>query len=51
MLNGYDELDAFKEIEKVDLDNLGITDIEHSSKLLRAAEMLQDADADGIVLI
>lgn len=46
VLNGYDELDSFKEIEKMDLDNLGITDTEHSSKLLRAAEMLQDADVD-----
>ncbi|KAG8188455.1 hypothetical protein JTE90_008020 [Oedothorax gibbosus] len=46
-LNGYDELDTFKEIEKVDLDNLGITNPEHLSKLLRAVEMLQDPDPDA----
>ncbi|KFM71438.1 SAM and SH3 domain-containing protein 3, partial [Stegodyphus mimosarum] len=44
VLNGYNELDTFKEIEKVDLDNLGITNPDHNSKLLRAAEMLQDGD-------
>ncbi|XP_042900364.1 SAM and SH3 domain-containing protein 1 isoform X2 [Parasteatoda tepidariorum] len=46
VLNGYDELDTFKEIEKVDLDSLGILNPEHSSKLLRAAEILQDVDLD-----
>lgn len=49
ILNGYDELDTFKEIEKVDLDNLGITNPEHLSKLLRAVEMLQDPDPDGML--
>ncbi|GFY57742.1 SAM and SH3 domain-containing protein 1 [Trichonephila inaurata madagascariensis] len=47
VLNGYDELDTFKEIEKVDLDNLGIINPEHCSKLLRAVEMLQDVDPDA----
>lgn len=49
VLNGYDELDTFKEIEKVDLDNLGIINPEHLSKLLRAVEMLQDVDPDGML--
>ncbi|KAF8767315.1 SAM and SH3 domain-containing protein 1 [Argiope bruennichi] len=47
VLNGYDELDTFKEIEKVDLDSLGIVNPEHCTKLLRAVEMLQDMDPDG----
>lgn len=47
VLNGYDELETFKEIEKEDLDSLGIVNPDHGLKLLRAAEMLHGADQDG----
>lgn len=47
VLNGYEDLDTLKEIEKEDLDSLGIHNPDHSQKLLRAIELLQDYDGDA----
>ncbi|XP_023241423.1 uncharacterized protein LOC111639717 [Centruroides sculpturatus] len=46
VLNGYEDLDTLKEIEKEDLDSLGIHNPDHSHKLLRAIELLQDYDGE-----
>nr|XP_006811865.1 PREDICTED: SAM and SH3 domain-containing protein 1-like [Saccoglossus kowalevskii] len=49
MLNGYETLDLFKEVEDEDLDALKITNTEHRIKLLTAAELLQYDDDDTVV--
>ncbi|XP_070568196.1 SAM and SH3 domain-containing protein 1-like isoform X4 [Ptychodera flava] len=47
MLNGYETLDLFKDIEDEDLDALNITNSEHRIKILTAAELLQYEDEDN----
>ncbi|XP_078001415.1 SAM and SH3 domain-containing protein 1-like isoform X2 [Glandiceps talaboti] len=47
MLNGYETLDLFKEVEEEDLNALNITNVEHRIKLLTAAELLQYEDEDN----
>ncbi|KAK3866614.1 hypothetical protein Pcinc_027864 [Petrolisthes cinctipes] len=48
VLNGYEDLDQFREIERGDLACLGITDPETCAKLLTAVALLHDADeSDG----
>ncbi|XP_076357816.1 uncharacterized protein LOC143250745 isoform X2 [Tachypleus tridentatus] len=42
VLNGYDQLECFKDIELEDLEGLGIIEPEHQQKLLRAADVLQE---------
>lgn len=46
MLNGYEDLDQFRDLEKADLDCLGITDPETCAKLLTAVALLHDADSE-----
>lgn len=46
MLNGYEDLEHFRDMEKADLDCLGITDPETCAKLLTAVAMLHDADSE-----
>lgn len=46
MLNGYEDLDQFRDLEKTDLDCLGITDPETCAKLLTAVALLHDADSE-----
>ncbi|CAG9817953.1 unnamed protein product [Phaedon cochleariae] len=45
VLNGYEDLELFKEIEPSDLDYLGIVNAEHRSKLLAAVQFLHDLDS------
>ena len=42
MLNGYDDLDIFSELDDHDLSTLHITDPDQRSKLLSAAQVLGD---------
>ena len=42
VLNGYEDLDTFREMEEGELDYLGITDLEQRSNIMTAIELLQD---------
>lgn len=44
VLNGYEDLELFKEIEPSDLDYLGIINSEHRAKILTAVQFLHDLD-------
>lgn len=46
MLHGYQDLDAFKEITKEDLDSLGISNEDHQMQILRAVEALLEHDGE-----
>ncbi|XP_022919887.2 uncharacterized protein [Onthophagus taurus] len=45
VLNGYEDLELFKEIEPSDLDYLGIVNTEHRVKILTAVQLLHDLDS------
>ncbi|KAK5649394.1 hypothetical protein RI129_000423 [Pyrocoelia pectoralis] len=45
VLNGYEDLELFKEIEPSDLDYLGIINSEHRAKILTAVQFLHDLDS------
>ncbi|KAK6187805.1 hypothetical protein SNE40_005748 [Patella caerulea] len=45
LLNGYDQLEIFSEIDEEDLNILNISDPEQRAKLLTAAELLLDFDS------
>ncbi|XP_039970930.1 uncharacterized protein LOC120782628 [Bactrocera tryoni] len=48
VLNGYEDLELFKELEPADLDYLGIVNQEHRAKLLTAVQLLHDIEcSDG----
>ena len=49
VLNGYEDLDAFREMEECELDYLGITDTEQRSNIMTAIELLQDYTCKNIV--
>ena len=42
LLNGYDDLDIFSELDDHDLDTLHISDLDHRNKILSAAHILND---------
>lgn len=42
VLNGYEDLDAFCDIEEKDLDYLGITDPQQRAKILAAVQVLNE---------
>lgn len=42
VLNGYEDLDTFREMEECELDYLGITDPEQRCNIMTAIELLQD---------
>lgn len=44
VLNGYEDLELFKEIEPADLDYLGIVNSEHRAKILTAVQLLHDLE-------
>lgn len=44
ILNGYEDLELFKEIEPSDLDYLGIVNADHRAKILTAVQLLHDLD-------
>lgn len=44
VLNGYEDLELFKEIEPSDLDYLGIVNTDHRAKILTAVQLLHDLD-------
>ncbi|XP_050329296.1 uncharacterized protein LOC126758899 isoform X1 [Bactrocera neohumeralis] len=45
VLNGYEDLELFKELEPADLDYLGIVNQEHRAKLLTAVQLLHDIES------
>ncbi|CAH1184411.1 unnamed protein product [Phyllotreta striolata] len=45
ILNGYEDLELFKELEPSDLDYLGIVNTDHRAKLLTAVQMLHELDS------
>ncbi|KAF4525132.1 hypothetical protein B566_EDAN005074 [Ephemera danica] len=45
VLNGYEDLELFKELEEADLDFLGISHPEHRAKILTAVQLLHDYDS------
>ncbi|CAH0552478.1 unnamed protein product [Brassicogethes aeneus] len=47
ILNGYEDLELFKEIEATDLDYLGIINVDHRSKILTAVQVLHDLDSQS----
>ena len=44
VLNGYEDLELFKDLEGEDLDYLGISNPDHRAKILTAVELLHDYD-------
>lgn len=44
VMNGYEDLELFKEIEPSDLDYLGIMNADHRAKILTAVQLLHDLD-------
>ena len=44
MLNGYEELENFHDLDESELDYLGITENEQRAKILAAVELLQDSN-------
>lgn len=45
LLNGYQTLEDFKELQETHLNELNITDPQHRAKLLTAADLLLDYDS------
>eukprot|EP00094_Tigriopus_californicus_P012699 TCALIF_12276-PA protein Name:"Similar to SASH3 SAM and SH3 domain-containing protein 3 (Bos taurus)" AED:0.20 eAED:0.20 QI:110/1/1/1/0.6/0.83/6/59/865 len=43
VLNGYEELDSFQDMDEAELDYLGITNDQHRAKLMTAVQLLQDS--------
>ncbi|TDG52254.1 hypothetical protein AWZ03_001084 [Drosophila navojoa] len=48
VLNGYEDLELFKELEPADLDYLGILNQEHRAKLLTAVQLLHDIECSDM---
>lgn len=46
ILNGYEDLELFRELEPADLDYLGILNVDHRGKLLTAVQLLHDMDCE-----
>lgn len=46
VLNGYEDVQLFKELEPSDLDYLGVVNSEHRAKLLTAVQLLHDLDCE-----
>lgn len=44
ILNGYEDLELFKEIEPSDMDYLGIVNGDHRAKILTAVQLLHELD-------
>ncbi|XP_055678170.1 uncharacterized protein LOC129786931 isoform X4 [Lutzomyia longipalpis] len=47
VLNGYEDLELFKELEPADLDYLGVLNNDHRAKLLTAVQLLHDMDSNS----
>lgn len=46
ILNGYEDLELFRELEPSDLDYLGILNVDHRGKILTAVQLLHDMDCE-----
>lgn len=46
ILNGYEDLELFRELEPADLDYLGIMNVDHRGKILTAVQLLHDMDCE-----
>lgn len=44
VLNGYEDVELFQDLESQDLDYLNIRDPEHRAKILTAVQLLHDYD-------
>lgn len=44
ILNGYEDLELFRDLEPADLDYLGILNVDHRGKILKAVQLLHDMD-------
>ena len=42
VLNGYEDLNAFREIKEYELDFFGITDVDKRVSIMKAIELLQE---------
>ena len=51
MLNGYENLDHFKEVEEQDLDSLGIKDPDTRSRILTAAANILDYEHNSLSIV
>lgn len=51
ILNGYEDLELFKEIEPSDMDYLGIVNGEHRAKILTAVQLLHELDCKHITIV
>ena len=51
MLNGYETLDLFSDLEEADLDMLNISNAEDRARILTAAQMLQGYDEGATRII
>ncbi|XP_076259557.1 uncharacterized protein LOC143195919 isoform X2 [Rhynchophorus ferrugineus] len=45
ILNGYEDLELFKEIEPSDMDYLGIINADHRAKILTAVQLIHELDS------
>ena len=51
VLNGYEDLELFRELEPADLDYLRIHQPEHRAKILTAVQLLHDLQCEYLFLI
>lgn len=51
VLNGYEDLELFRELEPADLDYLGILNEDHRGKILTAVQLLHDMDCKSMAAI
>lgn len=50
ILNGYEDLELFRDLEPADLDYLGILNVDHRGKILTAVQLLHDMDCKFVPL-
>lgn len=50
ILNGYEDLELFRDLEPADLDYLGILNVDHRGKILTAVQLLHDMDCEFLPL-
>lgn len=51
LLNGYEDLELFRELEPADLDYLRIQHPEHRAKILTAVQLLHDLQCKSVVTL
>lgn len=51
LLNGYEDLELFRELEPADLDYLRIQHPEHRAKILTAVQLLHDLQCKNVATL